>query len=78
MIYAHARVSTGLAHSMCALLNMLDTITKAGFRSLGGTRLPEPLATLNLILRAYAPGEALIRVQPEPHAFPLPPINLVE
>jgi len=31
-----------------------------------------------LILRAYAPGEALIRAQSEPDTFPLPPIVLVE
>lgn len=31
-----------------------------------------------LILRAYAPGEALIRSQTNPEAFPLPPIELVK
>jgi hypothetical protein len=40
--------------------------------------LPAPAGDYYLILRAYAPGEALIRAQSEPDAFPLPPIELVE
>ncbi len=40
--------------------------------------LPAPAGGYYLILRAYAPGEALIRAQSEPDAFPLPPIVLVE
>ncbi|HUZ91710.1 MAG TPA: DUF1214 domain-containing protein, partial [Methylocella sp.] len=40
--------------------------------------LPAPEGDYYLILRAYAPGEALIRSQKEPNAFPLPPIMLVE
>jgi hypothetical protein len=40
--------------------------------------LPAPAGDYYLILRAYAPGEALIRSQTEPDAFPLPPISLVE
>ena len=40
--------------------------------------LPAPTGQYYLILRAYAPGEELLRVQTEPDAFPLPPITLVE
>jgi hypothetical protein len=40
--------------------------------------LPAPEGDYYLILRAYAPGEALIRSQTDPGAFPLPPIALVE
>jgi hypothetical protein len=40
--------------------------------------LPAPEGDYYLILRAYAPGEALIRAQSDPTAFPLAPINLVE
>jgi hypothetical protein len=40
--------------------------------------LPAPDGDYYLILRAYAPGEALIRLQTEPGAFPLPPITMVE
>jgi len=40
--------------------------------------LPAPAGDYYLILRAYAPGEALIRAQTEPDAFPLPPIMVVE
>ena len=40
--------------------------------------LPAPAGDYYLILRAYAPGEALIRAQSEANAFPLPPITLVE
>ncbi len=40
--------------------------------------LPAPDGEYYLILRAYAPGEALIRSQTEPDAFPLPPITMVE
>ncbi|MGA7658235.1 MAG: DUF1254 domain-containing protein [Methylocella sp.] len=40
--------------------------------------LPAPAGDYYLILRAYAPGEALIQAQSEPDAFPLPPIVLVE
>jgi hypothetical protein len=40
--------------------------------------LPTPAGDYYLILRAYAPGEALIRSQTDPAAFPLPPIMLVE
>jgi DNA sulfur modification protein DndE len=40
--------------------------------------LPAPSGQYYLILRAYAPGEALMRSQTEPDGFPLPPINLVE
>ncbi len=43
-----------------------------------GNWLPAPDGGYYLILRAYAPGEALIRAQSEPDAFPLPPIVLVE
>ncbi len=40
--------------------------------------LPAPAGDYYLILRAYAPGEALIRSQTDRDAFPLPPIVLVE
>jgi hypothetical protein len=40
--------------------------------------LPVPKGDYYLILRAYAPGEALIRSQTDPDAFLLPPINLVK
>ena len=40
--------------------------------------LPAPAGDYYLILRAYAPGEALIQAQSEPDAFPLPQIVLVE
>jgi hypothetical protein len=40
--------------------------------------LPAPAGQYYLILRAYAPGQALLRSQAEPGRFPLPPINLVE
>jgi len=40
--------------------------------------LPAPDGDYYLILRAYAPGEALIRAQSEPEAFPLPPIERVQ
>jgi hypothetical protein len=40
--------------------------------------LPPPAGDYYLILRAYAPGEALIRAQSELNAFPLLPITLVE
>ena len=40
--------------------------------------LPAPDGNFYVILRAYAPGEALIRSQTDPGAFPLPAITLVE
>jgi len=40
--------------------------------------LPAPAGQYYLLLRAYAPGEALLRSLTQPDAFPLPPINLVE
>jgi DNA sulfur modification protein DndE len=40
--------------------------------------LPAPAGQYYLILRAYAPGEALLRSQTESDDFPLPPIELVE
>lgn len=40
--------------------------------------LPTAKGDYYLILRAYAPGEALIRTQTDPKAYPLPPIELVE
>ena len=40
--------------------------------------LPAPAGQCYLLLRAYAPGEALLRSLTQPDAFPLPPINLVE
>ena len=40
--------------------------------------LPAPASQYYLILRAYAPGEALLRSKTEPDGFPLPPIDLVE
>ncbi len=40
--------------------------------------LPAPAGQYYLILRAYAPGEGLLRSQAEPDGFPLPPIDLVE
>lgn len=43
-----------------------------------GNWLPAPAGQYYLILRAYAPGEALLHAQTEPDAFPLPPISLVE
>jgi DNA sulfur modification protein DndE len=50
--------------------------------SLGADReanwLPAPAGDFYLILRAYAPGEALLRSQTDPDAFILPPIAVVE
>lgn len=40
--------------------------------------LPAPAGPYYLILRAYAPGEALIRSQTDRDAFPLPPITVAE
>jgi DNA sulfur modification protein DndE len=40
--------------------------------------LPAPAGQYYLLLRAYAPGEALLRSQTEPDGFPLPPIEPVE
>jgi hypothetical protein len=40
--------------------------------------LPAPAGQYYLLLRAYMPGEALLRSQTEPDGFPLPPIDLVE
>lgn len=40
--------------------------------------LPAPEEAFYVILRAYAPGEALIKAQTDPEAFPLPPIAVVE
>ncbi|WP_156898175.1 DUF1254 domain-containing protein [Methylocapsa acidiphila] len=40
--------------------------------------LPAPAGDYYLILRAYAPGEALIKSQTDKEAFPLPPIAVVE
>jgi hypothetical protein len=40
--------------------------------------LPAPTGQYYLILRSYAPGDALVRALIEPDAFPLPPIDLVE
>ena len=40
--------------------------------------LPTSAGQYYLLLRAYAPSEALLRAQTEPDGFPLPPIELVE
>ena len=40
--------------------------------------LPTPAGRFYVILRAYAPGERLLRAQTDPDAFPLPPIRVVE
>ena len=39
--------------------------------------LPTPAGRFYLILRAYAPGKAMVRSLTDPDAFPLPPIQLV-
>jgi hypothetical protein len=40
--------------------------------------LPAPAGQYYLLLRAYAPGEALLRSRTEPDGLPLPPIDIVQ